>query len=107
MAQRFEYKVVYADLRGRVSVEGEETLIQEGERMTAFGRRFLNRLARRVGSSSASSISPWAQRFTSLSDRWPKGKSRNLPSRSRPKLKCDKTSQVRGTHEVRLRHGRH
>ena len=42
--QRFEYKVVYADLRGRVSVEGDETLIQEGERMTAFGRRYLNGL---------------------------------------------------------------
>jgi hypothetical protein len=44
MAQRFEYKVVYADFRGRVSVEGDETLIQEGERMTAFGRRYLNNL---------------------------------------------------------------
>jgi len=42
--QRWEYKVVYADIRGRVSVEGHETLIQEGERMTAFGRRFLNAL---------------------------------------------------------------
>ena len=36
-AQRFEYKVVYVDFRGRTSVEGDETLIQEGERMTAFG----------------------------------------------------------------------
>jgi hypothetical protein len=43
-AQRFEYKVVYADLRGRVSVEGDETLIEESERMTAFGRRYLNSL---------------------------------------------------------------
>ena len=42
--QRYEYKVVYADFRGRVSVEGEETLIQDGERMTAFGRRYLNAL---------------------------------------------------------------
>jgi len=42
--QRWEYKVVYADIRGRVSAEGHETLIQEGERMTAFGRRFLNSL---------------------------------------------------------------
>lgn len=41
-AQRFEYKVVYVDFRGRISVEGDETLIQEGERMTAFGRRVLN-----------------------------------------------------------------
>ena len=43
-SQRFEYKVVYADFRGRVSVEGDETMIQEGERMTAFGRRYLNSL---------------------------------------------------------------
>ena len=41
---RFEYKVVYVDFRGRISVEGDETLIQEGERMTAFGRRVLNNL---------------------------------------------------------------
>jgi hypothetical protein len=43
-AQRFEYKVVYFDFRGRISVEGDETLIQDGERMTAFGRRVLNNL---------------------------------------------------------------
>jgi hypothetical protein len=43
-AQRFEYKVVYVDFRGRVSVEGDETTIQDGERMTAFGRRVLNGL---------------------------------------------------------------
>jgi len=42
--QRWEYKVVYYDPRGRVSVEGHETIIQEGERMTAFGRRYLNSL---------------------------------------------------------------
>ena len=42
--QRFEYKVVYVDFRGRISVEGDETLILEGERMTAFGRRVLNGL---------------------------------------------------------------
>jgi hypothetical protein len=41
-AQRFEYKVVYVDFRGRVSAEGDETVIQDGERMTAFGRRVLN-----------------------------------------------------------------
>ncbi len=35
-AQRFEYKVVYVDFRGRVSVEGDETTIQDGERMTAL-----------------------------------------------------------------------
>lgn len=42
--QRFEYKVVYVDMRGRASSEGEETIIQHGERMTAFGRRVLNDL---------------------------------------------------------------
>lgn len=42
--QRWEYKVAFVDFRGRVSIEGEETLIEEGERMTAFGRRFLNAL---------------------------------------------------------------
>ncbi|MCS7061633.1 MAG: DUF4177 domain-containing protein [Anaerolineae bacterium] len=42
--QRFEYKIVYMDMRGRASAEGEETLIQDGERMTAFGRRVLNEL---------------------------------------------------------------
>lgn len=41
---RYEYKVAFVDFRGRVSVEGDETLIQEGERMTAFGRRYLNGL---------------------------------------------------------------
>jgi len=42
--QRYEYKVAYVDFRGRVSVEGDETLIKDGERMTAFGRRYLNAL---------------------------------------------------------------
>jgi hypothetical protein len=42
--QRFEYKVVYVDLRGRTSMEGEEMYIKDGERMTAFGRRYLNAL---------------------------------------------------------------
>jgi hypothetical protein len=42
--QNYEYKVAYVDFRGRVSVEGEEMLIKDGERMTAFGRRYLNAL---------------------------------------------------------------
>ncbi|HEY3291430.1 MAG TPA: DUF4177 domain-containing protein [Anaerolineae bacterium] len=42
--QKYEYKVAYVDFRGRVSVEGSETLIKDGERMTAFGRRYLNAL---------------------------------------------------------------
>lgn len=33
--QKFKYKVAYVDFRGRVSVEGDETLIMDGERMTA------------------------------------------------------------------------
>lgn len=42
--QRYEYKVAFVDFRGRVSIEGDETLIEDGERMTAFGRRYLNEL---------------------------------------------------------------
>lgn len=42
--QRYEYKVAFVDFRGRISIEGEEMLIEEGERMTAFGRRYLNAL---------------------------------------------------------------
>ncbi len=42
--QRYEYKVAFVDFRGRVSIEGEETVIEEGERMSAFGRRYLNAL---------------------------------------------------------------
>jgi hypothetical protein len=42
--QRFEYKVAFVDFRGRVSIEGDETQIEEGERMSAFGRRYLNAL---------------------------------------------------------------
>lgn len=45
--QNYEYKVAYVDFRGRVSIEGEEMLINEGERMTAFGRRYLNALGAR------------------------------------------------------------
>lgn len=42
--QRYEYKVAFVDFRGRASIEGEEILIEDGERMTAFGRRVLNAL---------------------------------------------------------------
>ena len=42
--QRYEYKVAYVDFRGRVAIEGDEMLIKDGERMTAFGRRYLNAL---------------------------------------------------------------
>ena len=37
-------KVVYADFRGRISVEGEETFIEHQERRSSFARRVLNTL---------------------------------------------------------------
>ena len=39
----WEYRVAYVDYRGRVSVEGHETLIGE-ERRTTFVRHFLDSL---------------------------------------------------------------
>ena len=42
MSARWEYKVVYVAGWKRVSVEGEETYPEEGERTSAFARRFLN-----------------------------------------------------------------
>ena len=41
--QHWEYTVAFVDYRGRISVEGEETVIGD-ERRTAFVRRFLNRM---------------------------------------------------------------
>lgn len=43
--QAFEYRVVYVDYRGRISVEGHETLIAN-ERRTTFVRRALDDLGR-------------------------------------------------------------
>lgn len=43
--QGWEYRVAYVDYSGRISVEGEETLIGQ-ERKTAFVRRFLDRLGK-------------------------------------------------------------
>jgi hypothetical protein len=43
MAQ-WAYKVAYIDYRGRISVEGVETLIGANERRSAFARRYLNSL---------------------------------------------------------------
>jgi len=43
--QTWEYKVAYVDYRGRISVEGQETLIGD-ERRTSFVRRFLDGLGR-------------------------------------------------------------
>ena len=42
MAARWEYKVVYVAGWKRVSVEGEESYPEEGERTSAYARRFLN-----------------------------------------------------------------
>jgi hypothetical protein len=42
MATKWEYKVVYVAGWKRVSIEGEETYPEEGERTSGFARRFLN-----------------------------------------------------------------
>lgn len=43
-AGRWEYKTVFVDGWRRVSIEGEETHPEEGERTSGFSRRFLNGL---------------------------------------------------------------
>lgn len=43
--QPYAYQVVYIDYRGRISVEGRETLISN-ERRTTFVRRYLDGLGR-------------------------------------------------------------
>lgn len=45
MAQ-WAYKIAYIDHRGRISSEGKATLINSGERESAFVRRYLNTLGR-------------------------------------------------------------
>lgn len=42
---QWAYKVVYIDYRGRISCEGQETLIGN-ERRSAFARRYMNNLGR-------------------------------------------------------------
>jgi hypothetical protein len=42
MSARWEYKVVYVAGWKRVSVEGQESYPERGERTSAFARRFLN-----------------------------------------------------------------
>jgi len=44
MSTRWEYKVVYVAGWKRVSVEGQETHPEHGERSSGFARRFLNGL---------------------------------------------------------------
>jgi hypothetical protein len=41
---KWEYKVVFVEGWERISVEGQETRAAQGERNSAFGRRFLNGL---------------------------------------------------------------
>jgi hypothetical protein len=43
-AGRWEYKTVYVGGWRRISIEGEESYPEEGERTSAFARRFLNGL---------------------------------------------------------------
>jgi hypothetical protein len=40
----WEYKVAYIDYRGRISSEGQETLIGGEERRSTFARRYLDAL---------------------------------------------------------------
>ena len=44
MASKWEYKVVYVAGWKRISIEGEESYPEEGERTSGFARRFLNGL---------------------------------------------------------------
>ena len=44
--QAWEYKVAYVDFRGRVSIEGEELVMERGERRSAFVRAVLDQLGK-------------------------------------------------------------
>jgi hypothetical protein len=44
MSTKWEYKVVFVEGWERVSIEGQESRPEEGERNSAFGRRTLNQL---------------------------------------------------------------
>ncbi len=41
---KWEYRVAYIDFRGRVSIEGQEILMEKGERRSAFVRTVLDTL---------------------------------------------------------------
>jgi hypothetical protein len=43
---RWEYKVAYVDFRGRVSIEGQEILMEKEERRSAFVRTILDHLGK-------------------------------------------------------------
>ncbi len=42
----WQYKVVYVDFRGRISVEGQETHASHGDHSTGFVRHFIDNLGR-------------------------------------------------------------
>ena len=44
MANKWQYRVVYVDPRGRISSEGVEFVRQSGENRTAFMSRYLDTL---------------------------------------------------------------
>ena len=44
MAQKWDYRVVYVDPRGRISSEGVEFVRQSGENRTSFVTRYLDTL---------------------------------------------------------------
>jgi predicted urease superfamily metal-dependent hydrolase len=44
--QAWQYRIVYVDFRGRISIEGEEVYREQGERRSAFVRKALNKLGR-------------------------------------------------------------
>jgi hypothetical protein len=43
---KWDYRGAYVDFRGRVSVEGQEMLIEKGERRSAFVRTVLDHLGK-------------------------------------------------------------
>lgn len=42
----WQYKVVYVDVRGRISCEGQEAIIDRDERQSSFIRGYINSLGR-------------------------------------------------------------
>ena len=42
----WEYRVAYVDFRGRVSIEGQEIMMERGERRSAFVRTILDHLGK-------------------------------------------------------------
>ena len=42
----WEYRVAYVDFRGRVSIEGQEIMMEQGERRSAFVRTVLDHIGK-------------------------------------------------------------